>query len=226
MSEVRNPKPEAEVKKNPLLDNAMNLEPIAVVYQMRSELLEKTVLRWLESHGINTKSIMIRALLKDDWKGATTLAKAANSTNLPFLVVLFKQMVEDDDFNVEGGLSAATMKNLRSGLNNLRDFSQLHMRENTPLNKLLTSFNGGSRIQWNLQKKKKTAYTVLDSDSVIAMCFKIPKNEISNFQFDILNRPQSKFNPDTRRKEFVLKFAYSRVPSKRRPMQDPLNDIR
>ena len=212
-------------KVDQLLQNNMGLKPIATVYRYPSGVVEETVTNWLESRGINTNSIMVRVIPKDEWRGATTLAKAANSTHLPFLVVLFKQLVEEDDYAIEGGLKTDVMNQLKAGLNNFRDFSQFHLRENTPLNKVLTEFNG-HKVNWILQKKQRRAYTVLDSDMVMAMCFKLPKNEISNYQFDFLEKPVSKVNPETRRKEFWFNVAFSRVRAKRRPMQDPLNDIR
>lgn len=223
MSEEKtNQKPK---QKDQLLDNAMGLSPQAVVYSFPNTLIEETVTRWLEARGINTDNIMVRVILKDEWRNAVSLAKAANLTKLPFLVVLFKQMVEDDDFEVKGGLGSDIMKNLRAGLNNFRDFTQLHLRDNTPLNKLLTEFNG-RKVDWELQKKSRRAYMVLDSDSVMCLCFKIQKNEIGNFTFDYLEKPHTKLNPETRRKEFWSKIAISRTRSKRRPTQDPLNDIR
>ena len=225
MSEVK-PNQKPARPKDQLLENAMGLSPCAVVYRFPSSVIEDTILRWLESKSINTSSIMVRVILKDEWRGATSLAKASNTTNLPFLVVLFKDMVENDDFSIEGGLSSDIMRNIKAGLNNFRDFSQLHLRENTPLNKLLTEFNSDHKVVWNLQKKSRRAYTVLDSDSVMGLCFKLPKNEISNYTFDYLEKPHSKVNPETRRKEFWSNVAISRVRAKRRPMQDPLSDIR
>ena len=213
-------------KKDQLLENNMGLSPIATVFKFPSTVVENTLNLWLESKGINTNSIIIRAILKDEWRDAGTLAKASHNTNLPFLVVLFKQLVDEEDYSNEGGLQSDVMKNLRYGLNNFRDFSQFHMKQNTPLNKVLCDFAGRDSVDWVLQKKARRAYTVLDSDAVMALCFKLPKNEIGNYQFDFLEKPVSKVNPETRRKEFWFNVAFSRVRAKRRPMQDPLNDIR
>ncbi len=164
-------------KKDQLLENNMGLSPIATVFKFPSTVVENTLNRWLESKGINTNSIIIRAILKDEWRDAGTLAKASHNTNLPFLVVLFKQLVDEEDYSNEGGLQSDVMKNLRYGLNNFRDFSQFHMKQNTPLNKVLCDFAGRDSVDWVLQKKARRAYTVLDSDAVMALCFKLPKNE-------------------------------------------------
>lgn len=213
-------------QKDQLLVNNMGLSPSATVFNFPSTLVEKTILRWLESKEIDTSSITIRVILKDEWRGAQALTKASNTTQLPFLVVLFKQLVEDNDFDIKGGLGSDVMRQLRAGLNNFRDFSQLELRDDTPLNRLLTSFNGGRKVIWNLVKKSRRAYTVLDSDSVMALCFDLPKNEFGNYQFDFLDKPRSRVNPENHRKEFWLNVAFSRARHKRRPTQDPLNDIR
>lgn len=213
-------------KKDQLLENNMGLSPIATVFKFPSTVVENTLNLWLESKGINTNSIIIRAILKDEWRDAGTLAKASHNTNLPFLVVLFKQLVDEEDYSNEGGLQSDVMKNLRYGLNNFRDFSQFHMKQNTPLNKVLCDFAGRDSVDWVLQKKARRAYTVLDSDAVMALCFKLPKNEIGNYQFDFLEKPKSRINPETRHKEFMFNIAFSRVRAKRRPIQDPMNDIR
>ena len=232
MSEVRNgmqPTPQQQQQPKPkqkdqLLENAMGLSPIATVFYFPSSVIEDTILKWLESKRINTSSIMVRAILKDDWRDKNSLVKASKNTRLPFLVVLFKQLDEGTDFNITGGLDPEVRNNLRAGLNNFRDSAQLHLNDDTPLNKVLTDFNG-HKVYWNLQKKVRRAYTVLNSDSVMAMCFKLAKADISNYQFDYLDKPHSKVNPETRRKEFWSKIAFSRVRGKRRPIQDPLNDI-
>lgn len=229
MSEVRTgtqPTQQQKPKqKDQLLDNAMGLSPVATVYRFPSTVIEETVMKWLNARGINTNSIIVRVILKDEWRDASSLVKASNNTKLPFLVVLFKQMDEGSDFNITGGLDAEVRNNLRAGLNNFRDSSQLHLREDTPLNKLLSGFNGNHKVYWNLQKKSHRAYTVLDSDSVMAMCFNLSKQDIGNYTFDYLEKPRSRVNPETRRKEFWSNIAFSRVRSKRRPIQDPLNDI-
>ena len=212
-------------KRDQLLENNMGLSPVAAVYRFPSTVIENTLTLWLESKGIDVDNIIIRAILKDEWRDSSTLEKASRNTNLPFLVVLFKQLVNEEDYDNKGGLRSDVMKNLRLGLNNIRDFSQFHMKQSSPLNKVLSDFSGRS-VDWTVQKKARRAYTVLDSDAVMALCFKLPKNEITNYQFDFLEKPHSRINPETRHKEFMFNVAFSRVRAKRRPVQDPMNDIR
>ena len=226
MSDEKNLQGKPAAQKDQLLINNMGLSPSAAVYNFPSTLMERTIIRWLESKQIDTSSIIVRVILKDEWRGAQSLVKASNTTQLPFVVVLFKQLVEGNDFVIEGGLGSDVMKQLRVGLNNFRDFAQLNLREDTPLSRLLTSFNGGKKINWNLVKKSRRAYTVLDSDAVMALCFDLPKNEFGNYQFDFLDKPRSRVNPENHRKEFWFNIAFSRARHKRRPTQDPLNDIR
>lgn len=225
MSEEKKQQQKPAINKDQLLVNNMGLAPSAAVFTFPSTLMERTILKWLEAKGIDTNSIIVRVILKDEWRGAQSLVKSSSSTQLPFLVVLFKNLVEDDDFAITGGLGSDVMKQLRAGLNNFRDFSQLQLRDDTPLNRLLTSFNNG-KVNWNLVKKSRRAYTVLDSDSVMALCFDLPKNEFNNYQFDFLDKPRSRVNPENHRKEFWFNVAFSRARHKRRPVQDPLNDIR
>ena len=229
MSEMKNgqqanQKPER--KKDKLLENNMGLSPSAVVYQYRSSLIEDTVMQWLEARGINTNSIYVRAILKSEWNDRKTLVKAANNTKFPFLVVLFKDLDEGADFVITGGLEAEVRNNIRAALNNFRDSAQFHLKEDTPLNRLLTDFNGDHKVVWYPQKKTRRAYTVLDTNSVMGLCCKLTRNEIPQYTWDYLEIPKSRFNPETRRKEFWSNVAFSRVKSKRRPEHDPLNDIR
>jgi YD repeat-containing protein len=59
----------------------------------------------------------------------------------------------------------------------------------------------------------------------MGLCFKLSRNELTQYTWDYLENPKSKFNPDTRRREFWSNIAFSRTKSKRRPEHDPLNDI-
>jgi len=223
MSEVKEQK-----KKDKLFENNMGLNPSAVVYQFSSNLIEKTVMAWLKARnidGVENGSVYVRAILKSEWSDRRTLVKRSNDTKFPFLVVLFKELDEGTDFFMTGGMDAEVRNNIRAMLNNFRDSAQFHLKEDTPLNKLLTDFNGDHKVTWFTQKKNRRAYTVLDTNAVMGLCFKLSRNELTQYTWDYLQPPKSKFNPDTRRKEFWSNIAFSRTRSKRRPEHDPLNDI-
>jgi hypothetical protein len=226
MSEVKEQRPEK--KRDKLFENNMGLNPSAVVYQFGSNLIEKTVMAWLKARhidGVDNGTVYVRAILKSEWSDRRTLVKPSNSTKFPFLVVLFKELDEGTDFFMTGGMDAEVRNNIRAMLNNFRDSAQFHLKEDTPLNKLLTEFNGNHKVTWYPQKKTRRAYTVLDTNAVMGLCFKLSRNELTQYTWDYLENPKSKFNPDTRRREFWSNIAFSRTKSKRRPEHDPLNDI-
>ena len=81
-----------------LLNNSMGLIPSATVWDIYSRDIEKTVTRRLEKGGINTDSIIVRCILTSNVGASRHLSRAAESTNLPFLVVVFKTLVADDDY--------------------------------------------------------------------------------------------------------------------------------
>ena len=208
-----------------LLNNSMGLIPSATVWDIYSRDIEKTVTRRLEKGGINTDSITVRCILTSNVGASRHLSRAAESTNLPFLVVVFKTLVADDDYEIRNQMKPQVRDILRRNLNNFTDNMQLTMKDDTPLNRILCAINR-RRPHWELMKGKKTAYTILDSGAVMQLCFKIEDREINNYVFDFLNRPKSRLNPETRQQEFMLRVAVSRTRARKKPAIDPINMIR
>lgn len=209
-----------------LTTNALNIYPIATVYQFSSNLIENAIMRYLEAKGVNTKGVDVRCILKKECGNNERLIKSAQRTNLPFIVVLFKQLVENEDYVTRGSVSASVKKNITKMLNNFQDSAQVEMNEDTDLSRVVSMINNGRPVHWTLQKRNQLAYEVLDSDSIMAICFKLNPNDVTNWVFDFLNEPKSVFNNETRRKEFVITVAQSRMRSRKRPAQDPINFIR
>ena len=209
-----------------LLNNSMGLIPSATVWDISSRDIERTIIRRLEKDGINTDSIIVRCISTAEVGASRRLARAAEATNLPFLVILFKNLIADDDYEVHNQMKPQVRDILRRSFNNFTDSMQLHMKEDTPLNRILYAINNNHRPHWELMKGKKSAFTVLDSGSVMQLCFKIGNNEINNYVFDFLNRPKSRLNPETRQREFMLRVAVSRTRARKKPATDPINMIR
>ena len=214
-----------------MFTNAMNIYPIAAVYEFSSGLIENAVLRYLEAKGIDTNTINVRCVLKKEFANNEKLIKAAQRTDLPFVVVIFKKFIENEDCVVRGGVSASIKRNITKMLNNFQDSAQVEMIEDTPLNRVISFINYGENkanrpVHWEIKKRNQMVYTVLDSDSVMAICFKLNPNDISNWVFDFLKEPKSVFNNETRCKEFLVTVAMSRLRTRNKPKVDPMNYIR
>lgn len=219
-------KSRAEMAFDSLVANNMGIYPRSVVYDINSTMIEDCVLRYLERQGINTSEILVRAILKGDVRGADSMAKAASRTALPYIVVLFKHIVENEDYERVGGTSSKARADLIRVLKNFQDNAQFKLKENVPLNTALKKLNYGMAPEWEIQKKANYAYTVLDSDGVTSLMFNKTPDEIKDYVFDFIAKPKSRMNMDTRRKEFVVSIAVSRNRPKSKPQVDPINFIR
>ena len=219
-------KSRAQMAFESLVANNMGIYPRSVVYDINSTMIEDCVMKFLERQGINTSEIMVRAILKSDVRGADSMAKAASRTALPYIVVLFKHIVENEDYERVGGASSKARADLIRVLKNFQDNAQFKLKENVPLNTALKKLNYGMNPEWEIQKKANYAYTVMDSDGVTSLMFNKTPDEIKDYVFDFISKPKSRVNMDTRRKEFVVSIAVSRNRPKSKPQVDPINFIR
>ena len=219
-------KSRAELAFENLVANNLGIYPRSVVFDINSNMIEDCVMRFLEKQNINTNGIMVRAILKHEVRGADSMAKAASRTALPYIVVLFKHIVENEDYERVGGTSNKARANLIRVLKNFRDNSQFRLKDDVPLNSALKMLNYGMNPEWEIQKKANYAYTVLDSDGVTSLMFNKTPDDIKDYVFDFIDKPKSRMNLDTRRKEFIVSIAVSRNRPKSKPQVDPINFIR
>lgn len=220
-----------ETKKpavNPLFSNNMGIAPTGAIWDISSERIEDCITRWLEHKGLDTSSLTVRCVLANRCGNNRMMIKAANQTKLPFLVILFRNLAEDD-YTKEGGIDKAVRNNIARMLNNFQDSAQFRLKEDGKLNQVLQSLlpNPNSHIEWELQRKNQVAYTVIDSDVVVSLCFNIPLKEIQNWTMDFLTqKPRTRRNPATGREEFIYRVALSKVQPKGKPKVDPINFLR
>lgn len=211
---------------NKLFRNSMGIQPSGVVYDFTSDKIENTVLRWLEDNGCDTSNLVVRCVDKSSINTNKAIARFAARTQLPFVVILFRS-ITNDDYTVQGGMDASVRKNILRSLNNMQDTAQFILKDNSKLNGLISKINNDSdKPHWTLQRKQQQAYTVLSSDNVMALCFCLGVNEAKDYVIDFVHKPKTRMNPNTRRTEMAFKVVLSRVPAKRRPVVDPINYIR
>ena len=208
-----------------LIDNSMAILPEAVVYEFSSTKVEETVMRWLEAKGINTNGITIRCVLKNRAASNPKFAKDAARTQLPFLVILFKELTESDGYIKENDNNEDVKRLIRRSLNNFRDSGQFRLKEDTPLNNVLSLLNG-DHLNWSLHKKSNRAFITLDSDAVTGLCFKKKSSDFQNYILDFLTKPQVRTNNRSRYEEFYIRVAFARNKPKKKPSVDPINFIR
>jgi len=224
MSEQKQQKP-----KNQLLINAMGLEPIKVVYPVSNQDIEYTVGEWMKSNGIEigpNSPIQIRCLLKSETTYSKDATKAGEKTNLPFIVVVFRQLAEGD-YEKKHNVEAKVFNLIRKAMGNFQDRSQIVLHEDDELNSVLKRINDNRDIKWHIQNKKRISYAYIDPGAVLAMCFGLPAKEMDNYTFDIINRKlRSTMDRETRKRKFVMKILYSPKRRNARPNQDLVNFMR
>lgn len=207
-----------------LTANNMGIFPRSVVYDINSSQIENAIMRFLDKKGIPTDNLIVRCILKEAATGP--MYKAARDTKLPFIVVLFKRIVENEDYERFGGTSREVRINLNRVLKNFQDNAQFRLKEDVPLNTVLKLFNGVRNPQWFIQKKANYAYTMLDSDGVLGFIFNKSPEVMSGYVFDFIVKPKSHMNMDTHRKEFVMTVAVTKQRPKSKPDVDPVTLIR
>lgn len=221
-------KPETKKTVNPLFANNMGIAPTGTIWDISSEKIEDCITRWFEHKGLDTANLTVRCVLTNRCGNNRMMAKAAAQTNLPFLVILFRNLA-DDDFTKEGGIDNSVRKNIARMLNNFQDSAQFRVKDNAKLNQVLQTLlpNPNGHVEWELQKRNQVAYTVIDSDIAMALCFSIPLKDLQNWTVDFLTqKPRTRKNPVTGREEFIYRVAVSKVPPKGKPKIDPVNFIR
>lgn len=215
----------AQKEYEQLVDNSMGILPYAVVYEFSSERVEETIMRWLESKGIDTSSIVVRCVLKNRITNNAKIVRASHRTQLPFVVLLFKSLSENDDYTVEGGVNKNVLRNIARTLHNFKDSSQFRLKTETPLNKVLSILNGDN-LDWELDKRSNRAFICLDSDSVVGLCFKKNPQEFSNYVVDFITKARTRTNMRTNYEEFTICVAISRNRAKKKPAVDPIKFLR
>lgn len=219
-------KSRAQIAFEELTENNLGIYPRSVIYDINSSAVEDAILRYLEKKGINTSEMIARCILKEEASGSSFMYKAARNTKLPFIVVLFKRIVENEDYERIGGTRREVRVNLSRVLKNFQDNAQFKLKEDVPLNTVLKIFNNNAAPEWYIQKKNNYAYTLLDADGVMSFLFNKSPETMSNYVFDFIVKPKSHMNIDTRRKEFVMSVALTKQRPKSKPMVDPINFIR
>lgn len=216
-------------KKNQLLINAMGLEPIKVMYPVSNQDIEYTLGSWMKQNGIEVgrnSAIQIRCLLKSETTYSKDATKAGEKTNLPFIVVVFRQLAEGD-YEKKNGVEAKVLNLVRKAMGNFQDRSQITLHNDDDLNSVLRRINYGHDIKWHIQPKKRISYAYIDPGAVLALCFGLPAKEIDNYTFDIVNRKlRSTMDRETRTRKFVMKILYGLKRRNNRPNQDVVNYMR
>lgn len=209
-----------------LLANNLGIEPRAVVYSFPSERIEDSILRWLEQKGgIDTSNMSIRCVLKKNVGFSNILKSAADKTGLPFIVVLFKA-ITNQDLNVEGGIGHEAKNNISHALNNFHDQAQITVKNNPKLNSLISGLTSKGNVKWKLIRKRQTIYTVLDSDKVMCVCFAKKPEEVNQYLFDFIGEPKVRRNMNKNQDDFYITVALSKMRARKHPKIDPMNFIR
>ena len=216
-------KPTQTPKKNQLLCNAMGLEPAQVLYRVRNVDIEKTVVEWLKANGIDTSNISIRVLLRSEIEHSKYARKAGKETSLPFVVAVFKQLMEDD-YEEHYAIDRGIMKAIRRQVTNFKDSSQIQLRSDNQMNSVLKRLNDQEDVKWYLDHQHRLAYSFINPDNVLAMCFELTSGDMNKFTFAVTNtKLRSVMNYATRRREFTMNLLYSPVRKNNHPTTDYVN---
>ena len=168
--------------------------------------IEYTMVEWLKANGIEVGKnhpIQIRCLLKSETTCRKDAIRAGEKTNLPFIVVIFRQLMEGD--YEKNALEARVLNLVRKAMGNSpQDRSQITLHNDDDLNSVLKRINYGHDIKWHIQMRKRIGYAYIDPGAVLALRFGLPAKEIDNYTFDASIIKQYHH---TKRK-FVMKILY------------------
>lgn len=209
-----------------LMRNNMGIYPDGMCFTVKSTMIEDAVYGILKENNVDISNITVRCVLKDEYRGSHDITNAGRQTQLPFVVILFRSLNEKNDIETKHRGDLTAIKNIRKMLNNFQDNAQFTLREENPLNDVLVNFTFDHRVHWEFQKKSMRAYTILDSDTIMALCFAKDRNEVNRYVFDIVKKPFGYKNFETGQREFAMRILITETKPKNKPRIDLISTMR